>query len=383
MALLLATAAAAAATNPVANATVRTPDLCVYRGPAPFGCRNNPAFAAWLGIPLVWGEDFMPTTDWDNLDGGGWQIRPWSAWKQALPGRRFVLSVPLLPGAWNLSGPKTGTDAGKAVSLEAGAQGDYNRHFKLLAERLVKAGLGDTILRLGWEMNGGWYAWRAKGHEAAFAGYWRQIVTTMRAVPGAAFRFNFNPTCGVEQFASDQAWPGDEAVDEVGLDVYDQCWQPGTYPIPTNAAPADVLERQAKAWDHSVHGDRGLLFWRDFARAHGKPFSIPEWGVWKRPDGHGGGDDPEFIEKMHTFLMEPTNGVTWHCYFDIGTSASRGEAHHQLSPGPDGTQVSTFPAAATAFRRLFGSHPGVPTSHPEADAGGAKSSPDAGKSGAP
>jgi len=128
----------------------------------------------------------MPTTDWDNLEGGGWQIRPWAAWKQALPGWRFVLSVPLLPGAWNLSGPKTGMEAGKAVSLEAGAQGDYNRHFKILAECLVKAG------------------------------------------------------------------PGDEAVDEVGLDVYDQCWQPGTYPIPTNAPPADVL---AEAGQLSPHED--------------------------------------------------------------------------------------------------------------------------------
>ena len=84
-----------------------------------------------------------------------------------MPGRRLILSVPLLPGPWDLTGPKEGPRAKQPVSLKAGAHGDYNAHFKALAENLVRYGLGDSVVRLGWEFNGGWYAWRAGGDPAS------------------------------------------------------------------------------------------------------------------------------------------------------------------------------------------------------------------------
>src|SRR6185436_4990248 len=113
---------------------------------------------------------------------------------------------PILPGPWDGSGPTQGnTDPKKPVSLERGAAGDYNAHFRQLAENLVKYGLGDAVLRLGWEFNGGWYTWRAKDKTEAFAEYWRQIVKTMRAVPGAEkLQFCWNPTLGDQQFPADQ-----------------------------------------------------------------------------------------------------------------------------------------------------------------------------------
>lgn len=341
------------AQQPAASATAprETPQFCVYRGPAPYGPKNNPAYAEWLGLPAVWGEDFEPQENWDNIEGGGWQLRPWSQWKNAVPGRRFVLTVTILPGGWNLSGPKIGIDAGKAVSWEAAARGDYTHHFRKLAENLIKAGLEDSLLRLGHEFNGGWYTWRASKHEKQFAAYWRQIVTAMRAVPGTHFRFVFNPSQGYQQCGGEQCWPGDEYVDDVGLDVYDQSWQQGTYPIPADATAEDRLVRHKKVWNELLSGNHGLIFWRDFAKAHNKPFSIPEWGVWKRPDGHGGCDNPYFIEQMHKFIMDPANRVAWHCYFDITT---KGEAHHQLSPGPDGKFATDFPQSAARFKDLFG-----------------------------
>lgn len=328
------------------------PQAAVYRGPSPSAPNFIDAYATWLGVPGIWGEDFQARESWDNVANPMWQLRPWGKWVQARPGRRLILSVSLLPGGWDLSGPKQGMiDVGKPVSLERGAAGDYNKHFKMLAENLVKTGLGESILRLGWEFNGGWYAWRAKGKEAAFAEYWRQIVRTMRAVPGAEkLQFCFNPAQGYQQFPAEKAWPGDEFVDYVAADLYDDSWMADTYPWPKDATSAQIEARQKKVWNELLlNGDHGLIFWKKFAAAHHKPLALPEWGVDNRPGGHGGMDNPYFIEQMHRFITDPANNVAFQCYFDV----KAGDGDHLLAPGLKGLKTE-FPRSAERFKALFG-----------------------------
>ena len=69
----------------------------------------------------------------------------------------------------------------------------------------------------------------------------------------------------------------------------------------------------------------------------------------KREDGHGGLDNPYFIEQMHAFMSNPANRVAFHCYFDVNAP----DGHHQLSPGRDGREPTAFPRAAMRFRELF------------------------------
>lgn len=330
------------------------PYLAAYRWGAANktgGAKANEAFAKWLNRLVVWAEDFEPTEQWDNnIEGGGWQLGEWSDWKKAVKGRRLVLSVPLLPGGWDRSGPKTGAGAGQKVSYEAGARGDYNDHFKHLAENLVKYGLGDSILRLGWEFNGGWYTWRASDNPKQWAAYWQQIVKTMRGVPGAeGLKYCWNPATGWLQFPADQAWPGNEYVDLVGLDNYDQSW--GTYPPPATATLEEIEARRRKTWDEvTFNGQFGLKFWRDFAAQHGKPFCLPEWGSHQDNDKHGGADNVYYIEQMQKFIADPANHVYFDCYFDVNA----GDGHHQLSPGINGNEKTEFPLASAKFKTLFG-----------------------------
>jgi hypothetical protein len=337
------------------------PVIGVYRSVGEKGTRGVDNFANWLGVPVRLGHDSMPTNaTWDHISGRdlAWLLKPWSQWKKAGDGRHFVLSVAILAGPWDLSGPSIGTDAKKHVSHEAGTRGEYNRYFKSLAEHLVQAGLDDSLLRLGWEMNGGWYTWRAGGHEEAFAGYWRQIVTTMRSVPGGQnLRFVFNPDCDPGGCKSEKAWPGDEFVDFVGVDIYDCSWLPGTYPIPTDATPEQALARQQKVWNElHLHGNSNhrLLYWRDFAKQHHKPLCFPEWGLCGRQvKGHGGGDDPYFVEQMHQFFTAPGNNVAFHSYFDCSDLHDK-NTDHRLSPEPDGSFTTHFPKSAAKFKELFG-----------------------------
>jgi len=315
----------------------------------------NAAFSQWIGVDNVWAEDFEPSETWDNIAYPGWQLFPWGKWVQANPQRRLILSVPMLPGPWNLSGPAKGLAAKEPVSLQAGADGKYNGYYETLAQKLVAHGLGNSILRIGWEMNGGWYTWHGSDHPKAWAAYFVQIVKTMRAVEGAHdLKFVWNPATDYLQFPAEACYPGDEFVDIIGIDIYDQSWLKDSYPFPKDASEDEKLRRQKKVWDQWIYnGNHGVKFWTDFARKQNKPLAVCEWGVCDRKDGHGGLDNPYFIEQMHRFITDPANNVVFHCYFDV----EAGDGKHQLSPGKDGkngTHTTLFPKSAAKFQELFG-----------------------------
>jgi len=349
------------------------PYIAVFKGSVnglknPSGIRGNAAYAAWLQRQVVWAEDNEPSTWWDNVEGGGWQLEPWGNWVQENPKRRLILGVPIIPGAWDGSGTKQGLNAHQKIDFETGATGAYNLHYENLAKRLVKYHLGNSILRLGIEFNGGWFAWRVKGNPKAeaFAAYWKQIVTTMRAVPGAEkLEFTWNPGLGCYcSFDPEKAWPGDAYVDYIGLDTYDDSYAKGTYPWPKDSTPQQIEAIQKRVWETVfVKGAFGLNYWKKFAEKHHKPLAFPEWGVDHKPDHHGGGDNPYFIEKMHQFINDPANNVAWHAYFDY----QAGDGHHQLAPKADGTVITEFPKSAAKFQELFSLPPktaAAPTSTP-------------------
>ncbi len=265
-----------------AQAAVVSPPLGVYRWDAPTGPANVDEYSAWLGSDVMLAEAFEAKDTWDDIDGQGWQLNPWTAWLKAKPGRKLILGVPMLPGDWNRNGATSGPGPLGPVSLETGATGAYNAAFLRLAQDLVNRGIGDQVyLRPGHEFNGGWYSWRAGGHEAAYAEYWRQIVNTMRSVPGQNFKFVWNPTIGNEvDFVA--AYPGNAYVDYIGLDVYDGSWTANTYPIPAGSTDAEILARRQRAWEGTLNGWYGISFFEAFAKARGMAFSFPEWGTWTR-----------------------------------------------------------------------------------------------------
>ncbi len=348
IAAILAFSGFASAQRPPAE-----PALGTYHWPN--GTAGVDAFAAWLGRDTVWGLDFVGGESWDNAGWPTWWLEAWSKWLNAKPGRQFILSIPILAGPVDGGGPTQGSkDVKVPVSLELGAAGQYDQHFRELAANLAQHTMGGVILRPAWEFNGDWYAWHAKGKAKAFIDYWQRIVKTMRAVPGAeGLKFCWNPTLGDQQFPADEAWPGDDFVDFVGVDVYDETWNAETYPWPADASAVEIEWRQKKVWaEWIMDSPRGLAFWTKSARDHGKPLAIPEWGLVAASHQHGGKDNPHFIEQMHAFITDPNNNVGFHCYFDINESDHR----HQLSPGVTGTgkqEGTEFPKSAAKFRALF------------------------------
>jgi Glycosyl hydrolase family 26 len=199
----------------------------------------------------------------------------------------------------------------KATSstLVAAAAGDYNSKFYDLGKLLVQDGLGHTIIDLGREMNGTWYEWSE--HHAppsepdAYILAWRQIVTTMRSVPGQHFKFLW--TVFMTNSSVAESWPGTAYVDYIGTDIFDWYGGPNyTYPHTTSGA----LDHEGK-WQQILTAEPGGLNWMAaFSQATGKPIIIPEWGL----DFHtfGGQDDPLFITNMMAWMKaHDAIGLYW------------------------------------------------------------------------
>ena len=319
--------------------------LGVYKGAASLSVPGKIAnFEAWLGRPVDYVLDFQARDSWAQIEGPAWQIgNDSTSWEKTNYKDRLVLSVALLP------------DNPADATLAKGASGEYDNHFIKLAENLRDNGMPNTILRLGWEMNGGWYKWTAtNGKETDFANYFKRIVTAMRSVPGHNLKFVWNPCVG-ENADLVKCYPGDEYVDYIGLDIYDQSWAKDTYPIPHDASSAERFNRWVSVWSTQKVMKWGLNWFVNFAKEHNKPLCVPEWGVNTRNDGHGGGDNPYFIQWMHDWMK--ANDIAWHIYFDY--KDSKGTNDHLLSEA----DKTKHPDAAGRFRELWQPLPNGLISH--------------------
>jgi hypothetical protein len=316
---------------PPAHTVVTSAALGVYTGAAnPAGAAS---FAAATGAHVTVVEDYLPGNgSWADIDGAGGSL-DWmfDAWKGR--GYQLVLGVPMFAGSD--SPPDT---------LAAGAAGDYNSDFATLAQTLVSAGQGNAILRLGQEPTGNWNAWRITDVADAenYAEFYRQIVSSMRTVPGQAFKFIWeaaNPQYGSYPgaYTADEAYPGDAYVDYVGADTYDQSWSGGCglgFNNTTTAAQSQC------SWNGTLLP--ALTTVAAYAAAHGKPVVFPEWGLAIRADGHGMGDDPAFIDLMAAWMA--SHDVAFDIYFNFDVP---GQVDSTITDGH-------FPASLVAFRSLFG-----------------------------
>ncbi|WP_240801475.1 glycoside hydrolase family 26 protein [Streptomyces sp. A1136] len=228
----------------------------------------------WLGgTELRAGHTYLPGDTWMNIEGAPDSLPSWARWRNARPDRLFVLNVPMLER--NEAGVPDGQ---VAALLRSGAQGKYDHHFRRLAERLVGLGVPDTVIVLGWEMNGFNYTHRCRPDPENWKRYWRRIVTAMRSVEGQQFRFDFAPNRGSDAVPWTKCYPGDDVVDIIGMDTYDQ-------------PPGD-------SFDEQVNQPYGLKQQVDFAQAHDKPISYPEWGLFRN------GDNPEYMHDMLAWIAE-------------------------------------------------------------------------------
>ncbi|MGN6475467.1 MAG: glycoside hydrolase family 26 protein [Mycobacteriales bacterium] len=238
-----------------------------------------------IGTHISLGSDYFDDSSWAAIDDT-WNMNNWAG-----TGYRMIWGVPMLPTS--------------GATLASGASGAYDSHYVTVAKDLVAHGMGNAILRLGWEFNEQSYPWYAAGQASAFVAYWRHIVNAMRSVSGANFAFEWNPAMG-DNGGGDKAmgdfasyYPGNSYVDVVAMDVYDIAWN--NYP----GEAAEFSSIQSRTY--------GLNWLDSFAGQHGKPLAIAEFGLgWGGSTGNGkpysgsgtvcGGDDPAFVNDMAAWM---------------------------------------------------------------------------------
>ncbi|MGF6308212.1 hypothetical protein ABIB82_003683 [Bradyrhizobium sp. i1.8.4] len=260
------------------------------------------AWEKWLNRPRssVPGVDFYGQNSWEDFHKLDWVP---GLWKKLNPARNVVWSVPL-------------TITGTPLADVAG--GLHDAEFKAAA-RAIAGSHPKAIIRLGWEMNISSMGWFARGREDDYIKAFRHVVAIFRARSGN-FKFDWCPGWGLQDMPADAAYPGDDVVDYIGLDVYDFKSEGGA----------------AERWTNSyLKAPFGLEWQRAFALGHGKLMSYPEWGVGQS------GDNATFVQQMHDWFAANQAAIAYAAYFDVDG----------LWP----TQIDSgrIPESASLFRKLF------------------------------
>ncbi|MBL8158959.1 glycosidase [Candidatus Saccharibacteria bacterium] len=220
----------------------------------------------------------------------------------------------------------------ETASFAQCATGAYDQYFKTYGTNLTRINRGNAIIRLGWEANGDWYAWSIRDDVENYKACFRRQVAAIRSTaPGVRIDWNMNKESKMARSVA-EAYPGDDVVDIIGVDFYDN-WP--AYPDKA-AWDADFMSQQNG-------GPRGLGAWLAFAKAHGKKFSVPEWGL---NNGTGGGtDNPYFMQAMYGFFAEHASDLAYETYFNL------------MAPGFIIYPAGVNPAGAAEYARLWKQSP--------------------------
>jgi hypothetical protein len=275
--------------------------------------------AAYLNGAMTWQQ-------WEDpwITSSQYGYTSWVA--QEPQSRQLILQVDLIPtGVEGTSGP--------SAWEQSCAAGNFDQYAAQLGTNLVAAGLGNSVIRLGAEMNGTWetdFMGTTTQEQNWWAACFANEVTALRAAAGEHFLIDWDVNACKGAYSYANFYPGNAYVDIVGLDLYDvDC------DTPNNSVTFSQLANEPF----------GLADFEAFAAAQGKPMSFPEWGLQPSPSA----DDPGFIDGMASTVA---NGdFAFESYFDVNVV---------IRPYlPLGSQT---PLSLTAFQQWFGTTTSAATS---------------------
>lgn len=314
-------------------------------------------YQEWLNRPMDYIVSFVPGDTWRHITGSDGSGLQWWIWQYDSPvpqttRDKMVISISMLPGNSDRA-TWTGSHAN-------GARGDYNGNWTAVANKLINAGYGKCIIRVGWEFTGDWYPWRVyDGMQNDYIRHWQNLVTQFkneqqRLQPTATSRFKFcwNPTSGWLKFNPMSFYPGNDYVDYIGLDVYDvsELWFGSAAYQDGTMSDGMKLSNRTNAWLQQKQWDKYNLDWfvgQARRTDINKPLCIPEWGCdrasWGFHYRKGGIDDPVFINSFTDWMNNSYNKIAWASYFEFGTGDGTTQRNHSLRFS------NQFPSARTAM----------------------------------
>lgn len=204
-------------------------------------------------------------------------------------------------------------ETGTLVTVAAGT---YDANFQAGFNELVALGQASSILRIGWECYGSWFAWGASystNTAAQYVAAYQHVVTLARATPGANFKFEWN---GPDNAVGIACYPGPTFCDYIGSDPYG------------DEADATIVTQQAAA--------------ANFVAGTGKPICFSEWGLRSSASQAGGtNDDPTFIQNIYNMIRS---------YTGTGSNPFPG---YFIYYDRDDSALGNWPNSAALFKTLF------------------------------
>lgn len=276
------------------------------------------AFGAWRGTPVDAATVYPDAATWQSIYDSDWHVNTYAGFQGVL-----AYGLPLLPD-------ETGSDFASVIS------GEHDWVYEKVASDLVAGGRGNSIVRIGWEANGDWFPWNAKASNAAeYVAAYRHVVGVLRATaPDLVIDFDLG--CGTKLRGQENRldalnllYPGDDVVDLVGCDFYD--WH--------NTRSTDEA-----SWQQTIRPTNsvGIADVADFARAHGKGLTYPEWGV-ASTELEGAGDNPFFIGKVREFFEANADVLVLESYFSEPETSLANSIYDPIQ----------MPLSAEVYQRLW------------------------------
>jgi len=276
-------------------------------------------WSAWTGRSVDLALTFVTRTSWGTVVSPDWPLSAFT--RDKWPGQ-LSLAVPL----WPVDDAGVPVDGANENDCAAGA---YDEHFAQLGRNLQKYGRPDAIIRLGWEFNGDWFRWFPHNVDTWKECYRREVTALRSTAPQVQIDWTMSMHRDTLPDGTDvwAAYPGDDVVDIIGVDYYDM-----SPPAPTE-----------KIWDDLCDNPSGLCNIIKEARAHGKKFSVPEWGVVSA-DG-GGGDNAFFVDKMYATFRANADVMAYESYWN---NHEADNVHSSL------LDPVLNPKSAKRYQQLFG-----------------------------
>ena len=276
------------------------------------------AFAPWRHRALDVLVLYAPHRDWWSMSNylQGPSLKNLVRWTP-----QTVLSLAMVPASAK----------GQFAACAAGA---FDPYFRQFGQLMAQDGAGRAVVRLGIEPNVGSasHPWGVDSVDQipAWVGCFRREAAALKATaPGLRIEWTMakRGKLPVNLLAM---YPGDDAVDLVGVHYYD------TGPVKSTQALWD--QYYDATWNG---GPWGLGTWLAAARAHGKGLAVSEWGVWDNGQGAAAADDPVYIRNMYGFFRAHADRLEYESYFDDRPGVN------QIFP------VGAFPRASAAYQQLW------------------------------
>ena len=234
----------------------------------------------------------------------------------------IVIAVPMVP-----QGMSNRKCANGAV-WDQMAAGAYDSYWSTFANNLKNLAIAhgrdpaNHVLRLGWEMNGDWYAWSICNKQAAFGTAWPRVIKIIRRViPGLMVDFSVSdPYVG---FTAGRVYSG------AGINLAGFLPDSSTYDfisLSTHDGNVDTVDDATWQQTH-ISPDGRRIGWMEVintAKAVGKRIAASEWGVQMADCDSNWNTSPKpdfYLAKVHELFAANQDILAFETYFSPGCTA--------------------------------------------------------------